>query len=334
MLTDALKTPARTDDAASTVLIGGALALVSTVGPPLFVVGLASTPLALAFAPFVALPPLVLRGYHVRVIRGGLDGDPAAPSFVRWGGLVVDGAKSLLLSVGYLLPVAVAAGIVAAAASAVDAGGVDFGPVGAPLVSVGVTVVGLFGVVYGLAFLYVRPAALALFAASGRLRDAFSPRRVLRVCRSGDYVTGWLVGIGVLAVGLAVAVPLQLVLVGFAVAFYVEVAAHSAYGRGAASALGRDSRGAIGTGGVDAGGIDGDGIPADGIGADRIGGDGMEGAADSRVPSEAPPSVQTGRTVGSPAVSANRRGGTATNGRQTGTAADGFVWDDAEDPDE
>jgi hypothetical protein len=80
----------------------------------------------------------------------------------------------------------------------------------------------------------------------------------------------------VLAVGLVVAAPTTLAVVGVFVAFYARVVAHLLYGRGAAGV-------------VD---IDVDGTP------DATGWDSTETIAVGDRPSEASPAVQTGRTVG------------------------------------
>jgi len=106
--------------------------------------------------------------------------------------------------------------------------------------AVGAVAGGLVGTVaaaYLLAFAYVRPAALAAFAASGRLRDGLHPRRVGRVAGSGTYATAWLVAAATLGAGYTLAGPFVPLVVGVALVFVVHVAAHGLYGRGAATAL-------------------------------------------------------------------------------------------------
>ncbi|TKX70557.1 DUF4013 domain-containing protein [Halorubrum sp. SP9] len=219
MLTAAAAALARTDDAAGVVLVGGAVTLLAWVLTPLWLVGVLFVSPAVAVAAPVALAPsLVARGYFVRVTRlaveaGNADG---APSLVAWGELVRDGAKSALLSAVLLAPLA--------GGLAVAGGGV------AALVGA-----------YLLAFAYVRPAALAAFAASGRLRDGLDPRTVAGVAATGPYATGWALAVGALAVGYAVAAPAAPLVVGVALAFAARVVAHGLYGRGAADALGGDA---------------------------------------------------------------------------------------------
>jgi hypothetical protein len=112
------------------------------------------------------------------------------------------------------------------------------GPSGPAAVAVvaGGAVAALVGA-YLLAFAYLRPAALAAFAASGRLRDGLNPRTVAGVAATGPYATGWTLGVGALAVGYAVAAPTVPLVVGVAVAFLARVVAHGLYGRGAADTL-------------------------------------------------------------------------------------------------
>ncbi|SEO73351.1 Protein of unknown function [Halogranum amylolyticum] len=271
MFREALSAPTRTDDAVTTLFMGGFLVLVATVVPLAWLFAVASPLVFLLLVPLVVFPPLVLRGYYVRTVRVGLRDGDATPSFVRWGALVRDGAKSALLSAGYLLPFVVlvggSVGLAALLASNVVAPNSPVGVVAA----LGVVLCGFGTLGYGAAYLYVRPAALAVFAASGRLRDGFALRRVFGVARRRRYAGGWLRAVTVLTVGLVVAAPTTLAVVGVFVAFYARVLAHLLYGRGAASAL-------------DVTDDDED---------NRV----VAVALDDR-PSEVSPAVQTGRTVG------------------------------------
>ncbi|WP_164974833.1 DUF4013 domain-containing protein [Halegenticoccus tardaugens] len=331
MFSDALNAPARTPDAVSTVFLGGVLVFVSTVGPLLLLVGVATTPLAFAFAPFVAVAPLVLRGYYVGAVRTGIRGDPATPSFVRWGDLVADGGKSLLLSLGYLLPVGLLAGLAGGVAYASESGRLDALPGADPAVSALIVLTGLLCASYLLCYVYVRPAALSILVATGRLRAAFAPRTVLRVARDDDYAAGWFVGSLVLVVGLAFALPLELFVVGFPLAFYVRSAAHATYGRAASTAVDLDRPAADSTA------SDSDASTAD------------ASTLDPAIPPEVPPEIQTGRTIdarrrarGRPTVRGTPDGGRDLDDGGTpadetdpeAVAADGFVWGGAEDPTE
>jgi hypothetical protein len=110
---------------------------------------------------------------------------------------------------------------------------------------------------YGLVYLYVRPAARAVFASTGSLRAALGVRRVLRLAATGDYLTGWLIAMGLLTaaptlllplVGIAVAVGylspaaaliilLVTILLGFYLGFVIRVSAAWATGRGGSTGL-------------------------------------------------------------------------------------------------
>ncbi|MDB2261115.1 DUF4013 domain-containing protein [Halorubrum ezzemoulense] len=259
MLTAAATALTRTDDTAGVVLVGGAVTLLAWVLTPAWLVGvLFVSPAVAAAAPVALAPWLVARGYFVRVTRSAIQTGEATgtPSLVAWGELVRDGVKSVLLSAALLAPLAgglaVAGGVVAAliegpvdpaaTATAVESALGPGGPAVVAVAAVGV-VAALVGA-YLLAFAYVRPAALAAFAASGRLRDGLSPQTVADIAATGPYATGWTLAAGALAVGYAVAAPTAPLVVGVALAFLVRVVAHGLYGRGAAAAMagGPDSR--------------------------------------------------------------------------------------------
>ena len=249
MFGDALSTPAKTSDSAVTLFIGGVLTLLAVLGPLAALAGLSVSPLALLLVPLSLLPVLVLRGYYVAVIAGGANGDPGAPSIVRWGTLVSNGVKSVLVSLGYLLPavllVVLALGALVAlvppevadpntAPAAVESSTSDARALGvlAVLVLGGLLLLG-----YALLYAYVRPAALAVFAVSGSLREAFRLGRVRSVAGTGDFAVGWLLAGLVLVVGGLFALPLSALLVGFFLLFYLQVVAHSLYGRAASDVL-------------------------------------------------------------------------------------------------
>lgn len=275
MLRDALSGPTRTDDAATTMFMGGLIVLVATATPLALAFVVASTPLVFVLAPLAVFPPLVLRGYYVRTVQVGLRGDDATPSFVHWSDLVRDGAKSVLLSLGYLLPLGALLALTGALTFVLATDAVTTESALGVASTLGVVLAGFGTAAYGVVYLYVHPAALASFAAEGRLRDAFAFRRVLRLARSTDYATGWLLATMALGSGLAVAAPTTLALVGVVVAFYARVVEHYLYGRGAASTLGvSDER-------PDA----------------ESTSDGAAGTDFVARPPEAAPSVQTGRTV-------------------------------------
>lgn len=234
MLPQALGAPTRSHDAAGTMLIGGLLILFSVVFPVVWLFTLAVSPIWIVLLPLAVFPPLLTLGYDLRVMEAGLRGERATPPFLGWTQLVRDGARSLLLGVVYFVPALLALG-----AASLIVSGVQTGQLGLEervvTVVTGVTTagVGAFMALYVGVFFYVRPATLAVFVATGRLRPALSPRRVLSVALSTNYAIGWTIAAVVLLIGWTIAAPLQLLVVGFFFAFYVRAVSYYAYGNGA-----------------------------------------------------------------------------------------------------
>ncbi|QWC18373.1 DUF4013 domain-containing protein [Halorubrum sp. 2020YC2] len=323
MLTAAATALKRTDDAAGVVLVGGLVALLAWVLTPLWLGSvLFVSPAFVVAAPVALAPWLVARGYFVRVTRNAIQTGEAtgAPSLVAWGELLRDGLKSALLSAALLAPLAGGLAVGGVAAAALVAGPADpaavaaavesaLGPNGpAAVAATGVGVVLALVGAYLLAFAYLRPAALATFAESGRLRDGLNPRTVVGVAATGPYATGWTLGVGALAVGYAVAAPTAPLVVGVAVAFAVRVVAHGLYGRGAAGALRGDPSADAGprpSGNATRNGASPDVGTARGVDAvrdrDRPRGDAptpvVSGDGGQPMRSEPPATVQVGRDV-------------------------------------
>lgn len=245
MLRDALSVLPRSDDGIGTAIVGGVLLLVTIAFLSLWVAFVVATPVALLAAPVALAPALILRGYHVRVVQSGLHGETGVPSFVGWGRLYRTGVASLLLSMALLLPAAVLVLLGGAAAAVIQLGRVDLGGMAEPVYAVSIAFLALLLVGYLFAFLYLRPAALASFAATGRLTAGLSPRRVVRVAGSGGFATGWLVAMFLTLAGLTLVGPLVVILVGFPLVFVVRVVAHNLYGRGAAEVLDRGEPAAV-----------------------------------------------------------------------------------------
>jgi hypothetical protein len=337
MLRGAASALSRSADSAGVLVIGGLLTLLAWVVTPIWFVGVLSAPALLVFAPLALAPSLVARGYFVRVVAdaastGNRDG---APSFVAWNRLYRDGLKSLLLSVFLLTPLALLLVLVALATLAAGASLVDLTPAvevtegalgsdGVPTVLV--TGGGLLVVVvaaYLFAFAYVRPAALAVFAGSGRLRDALRPSRIAAVAGSGAYATAWLVALVTLGAGYALAAPFVPLVVGVVLVFVTRIAAHALYGRGAASAVTFDVAESVAA-------VDQSASPA--VGVESSSNEGAHppghGSSVSDRPDggfqpprpEVPVAVQTGRTVA------------LGNERHGATEADAFQWSGENDP--
>ncbi|ELZ42322.1 hypothetical protein C471_04755 [Halorubrum saccharovorum DSM 1137] len=241
----------RSADAAGVLVIGGLLTLLTWVVTPVWIGGALLFPPLVLLAPLTLAPAFVARGYFVRVLAAGIRSGNAdgAPPFVAWNELYRDGLKSAFVSAVLLAPLAVGVSLAALAGVALGSDLVDPTPVAeairtalgdggiAAVVGVAGGLVAAVAFAYLLAFAYVRPAALASFAASGRLRDGLRPRRVAGVADSGAYATAWVVAAATLGAGYALAGPFIPLVVGAALVFVARVAAYGLYGRGAAATL-------------------------------------------------------------------------------------------------
>lgn len=255
MLRGAASALARSADSAGVLVVGGLLTLLTWVVTPVWVVGVLYVPPLFVLAPLALAPAFVARGYLVRVVAdaGSTGNRDGAPSFVAWNDLYRDGVRSVLLSATLLAPLAALLSVVALAAVAAGVGLVDLGPAvevaeralgpdgPAAVAAAAAGILVLVVAAYLLAFAYVRPAALAAFAASGRLRDGLRPGRIAAVAGSGPYATAWVVAAATLGAGYALAAPLVPLVVGVAFVFVVRIAAHALYGRGAADAVAFDA---------------------------------------------------------------------------------------------
>ncbi len=247
MLPQALGAPARSHDTVGTLLIGGTLLLFSVLFPLIWLFALVVSPVWIILAPLAVFPPLLTLGYDLRVLEAGLGEEPATPPFLDWSELVRDGIRSILLGVVYLLPAFVVLGVASGIVAALQTGQLPVSEL-ATDVATGISTAGAgtFLLLYAGVFLYVRPATLAIFAATGRMRAALAPRRVFRVATSADYALGWAVAAVVLFVGWLIATPLGLLLVGFLLAFYVRAVAYYIYGFSARTRVTVSSESALG----------------------------------------------------------------------------------------
>lgn len=299
MLNEALRVPYRAVDATGTLLVGAVLTGLTVVAAIGWFVLLAVEPLiGAAVTPIIFLLSLVVRGYLVRVVAVGISERPDAPSFVRWGSLLRTGTKSTFVSAIYALPAAVCFGLAAGAAVATILDPPGFEGVPQVLAAVAMLVGGFGLLCYGLVYLYLRPAARAVLAATGSVRAAVNVRRVVGVSLSGSYLTGWLIAMGLLTVGPLLVTPLVVVsvlagrydialaaigglltlLITVVLLFSLRMSAAWATGRGAADALASD-------GGI---GVAADALPA------------SPQSVDPEItdhPTEPPPAVQVGRGV-------------------------------------
>ncbi|AFK20545.1 DUF4013 domain-containing protein [Haloferax mediterranei ATCC 33500] len=245
MLSDALRFMPQSDDWLATTAIGGILALVATALLFLsFVVPL----LFFLSVPFVLVATALLQGYYVRSMRAAADGTKEAPSFTDWGGLVVDGLKLLVVSFVwsfvvlipmFVLPVVLEFGSAAtesipqSTTAATQATNLGLGIVG--------VVGGLLIITLALFVSYVVPAAGANFAIEGNLGAGFHVRTILKGAFTSEYAIAWVLALLILMVIGTVGNLLSIILVGFFISFYAQVASFYLWGRGYADGLGRTS---------------------------------------------------------------------------------------------
>lgn len=259
MLSESLRVPYRAGDAVGTILVGSVLTILSGMALIVWAVLLAVwLPAGLAFTLVVSVPGLVLRGYLVEVVDGGIQNEAVVPSFVQWGSLMRTGTTSTLISTLYVLPGAVLCGLAVGGVAVTVISPSGLTEAMQALTGILVLLSGVGFLLYGLVYLYVRPAARAVFAATGSLRAALQFRRIGRLAATNDYVSGWLITMGVLTVGPTVLLPLFVIVgavgylsptvavllllatafLGIALVFVVRVSSAWATGRGAADGLG------------------------------------------------------------------------------------------------
>ena len=258
MLSEALRVPFRAADATGTLLVGTVLTGTTAIATVGWIALLTVDPwLGAAATPIVFLLGLVVRGYLVGVVAAGIDDRSVAPSFVRWGSLFRDGVRSVAVSVVYALPAAVCLGLAAGAGVATVLDPPGFGGVPQVLAALAILIGGFGLLCYLLVYLYLRPAARAVLAATGSVRAAIDPRRLLRVSLSGSYLNGWLIAMGLLTVGPLLVTPLVVLsalaglydvalgaigglltlAIGVVLVFWLRISAAWVTGRGAAPAL-------------------------------------------------------------------------------------------------
>ena len=236
MFQEALTTLARSDDAVGTAAVGTLLTAITLAFGAAWALASAASPLGLLLTPAVAVPGAIRRGYTLRVVAAGARGASAAPSFVRWGGLLRTGLRSYALTGAYLLP-GVAGVVTVLAVGGLTASGLPETAAGVAAAGALLLALGL-GAGYALVTVAALPAAQATLAVEGRVRKGLAIHRVLPRAASGRYLAALTGAAVVVAGGGVLGGSLSVVVVGFAVLFYARVAAAALVGRGLAAALG------------------------------------------------------------------------------------------------
>jgi hypothetical protein len=241
---DAFGYPLRGDGVVSRFLIGGgapsllvlaffALAVLTIFLAPVGILILLLAPVSLAVG-------LLLSGYYVRVVRATYAGNEDPPSFGDWRELFVDGGYSVLIGLGYALPLVVLGIVVTVGFVALVGGGAAMGGSAAEsaVAALGMlslllfALLSLLAMAYSLVVSYLYPISVCVYADTDDVRTSFSKERLLPVAKSSDYAVAWLVQAGVLF-GIQTFVDmLTMVLIGYLLypflpfaTFFVTVAA-------------------------------------------------------------------------------------------------------------
>lgn len=215
MLSEAFDYPLAGEETPKTLLVGGALFFGA----------------ALVFVPLIPL-----QGYLQAVLRSAAADGTEPPAFEDFEQLFREGIVALVVAIAYAGVGAIAAtvGTMVLTVALVLAGVGDWGA----LALTGVAVGGLFavgGALVATAATYLLPAALARLAVEDDLEAAFEVRRIARISSNRTYLLAWLFA-GTVGFALStVASALMLVLVGFVLAFYVQVLSFYLFGRGYAA---------------------------------------------------------------------------------------------------
>lgn len=207
MLAESFAFPTRGDDWLKTLLIGTLLAIGGAI---------------------LVIPGIFLQGYLLRAIRAGAAGETRPPAFDDWTGLFVDGLKFIVVTFVWVgIPLTVFAVALPLVATFVLGFGTVAG-VSPELLGGGTGLVIIGGM--GLGFLltlvlgYFLPAAVVGLATQDRIGAAFELGAIWRVASTKEYLVGVVVLGLVFTVLGTVAGLLTLLLVGFALQFYLQVA--------------------------------------------------------------------------------------------------------------
>ncbi|MCL7419132.1 MAG: DUF4013 domain-containing protein, partial [Halalkalicoccus sp.] len=210
MISEAIRYLNESDDAVTTVLLGGVLTLFAFLLVPLFAVA----------------------GYLVRVLDRTANGDDEPPVFDEWGELIVDGLKASAIAFVYaLVPTVVLIAFVLGGGLLGASGSDVLGAIG----GIGVFVGLLIWLALTLLVAYAVPAALANFAETRRIGAGFDWTTMRRVLVEKTYATGWLTAFAIIVAGGVVSSLLNVVpILGFIasafVGFYTAVAAYYVIG--------------------------------------------------------------------------------------------------------
>ena len=190
---------------------------------------------------WLVLPALLVAGYLLSVMDVGARGRDGLPPFGNWRRLLVDGLRATVVTLVYGLgpAVMVVGGILVtwllvlpttSPAILLDEGMAAFQQMPVELLGL----IGLVAFVLLLAavvFWLHLPAALVALGTQGRLGAAFQSDALWTVVNTNAYLKGVVLAGILFVLGMAVAIPLSAILVGFVLQFYVLVAVAFVLGR-------------------------------------------------------------------------------------------------------
>lgn len=184
----------------------------------------------LVFLGFLFVPILLVYGYMVGVMRGGVEGDAEPPRFEAWGDLLVDGTKAFVVVMVYqIVPAVVGGGLLAL--FVLIGVGVESGAI----TMLGIVLGGGLWAILAVAFGYVGMAGVVNFAVEDEIAAAFDLATLKTVATSKDWLVAWAVYIALTFVAglvgsLGITYPFA--------SFYALSAGSRAFGEAFASATG------------------------------------------------------------------------------------------------
>lgn len=163
-------------------------------------IGAAILLIGILFFWLLLIPPLLaaalLMGYGVEITRRVIRGNPLVlPEWENWGALLVDGLKVIVIGIVYALPAIVIGACLGIPAWILSDGGQTAQALGCLL--------GLPILAWAIVLSVVLPAAIATFADTGDLSDAFRFGNVLHLVRGhlGTYLITFLMSWVALLIG-------------------------------------------------------------------------------------------------------------------------------------
>lgn len=184
----------------------------------------------LVFFGFLFVPILLVYGYMVEVMRGGVAGDAEPPRFEAWGDLLVDGTRAFVVVMAYqIVPAVVGGGLLALLVL------IGVGSESGAITILGIVLGGGLWAVLAFAFGYVGMAGVVNLAVEDEIGAAFDIDTLGTVATSKDWLVAWAVYLALTFVAgivgsLGITYPFA--------SFYALSAGSRAFGEAFASATG------------------------------------------------------------------------------------------------